>query len=87
VVHFSRPILVHFEKAIDIFLKIIDVLGREVGNLVNEYQNAGEYGVQFDGHILSGGIYFIKLQARIHPSDFGEQANDFVDVKKCVLIK
>jgi hypothetical protein len=83
----STTISYSIPQASFVFLKIIDVLGREVGNLVNEYQNAGEYGVQFDGHILSGGIYFIKLQARIHPSDFGEQANDFVDVRKCVLIK
>jgi hypothetical protein len=70
-----------------VFLKIMDVLGREVGNLVNEYQNAGEYRVQFDGHNLSSGMYFLRLQARLHLADFGEQANDFVDVKKCVLIK
>jgi hypothetical protein len=83
----STTISYSIPQASFVFLKIIDLLGREVGNLVNEYQNAGEYRVQFDGHNFSSGMYFIRLQARLHPADFGGQANDFVDVRKCVLIK
>ncbi len=57
-------------------LKIIDVLGREIESLVNEEQNPGEYHIRYDGHQLSSGIYFLKIEA-----------GNFVDIKKCMLIK
>ncbi len=60
----------------NLILKIFDVLGREVIELVNEKQNAGNYSVTFDGSGLSGGVYFYKLEA-----------GDFVEVKKMILIK
>jgi len=52
-------------------LKIYDVLGNEISKLVNEFQSAGNYNVNFNGSNLSSGIYFYKLQA-----------GNFVDVKK-----
>lgn len=42
-------------------LKIYDVLGNEVGNLINENLSPGKYEVQFDGANLSSGIYIYKL--------------------------
>ena len=44
-------------------LFIYDVLGREVGILVNEIQDAGYYNVNFSGAGLASGIYFYRLQA------------------------
>ncbi len=44
-------------------LKVYDVLGNEVSNLVNEYKNAGSYEVNFDGSQLSSGTYFYKLES------------------------
>lgn len=46
-------------------LSVYDVLGREVKNLVNEYQSAGEYSTSFDarGMNLTSGIYFYTLQS------------------------
>jgi hypothetical protein len=44
-------------------LKIYDVLGNEVSTLVNEYQPAGNYQINFDAKNLSSGIYFYRLQA------------------------
>lgn len=38
-------------------LKIYDVLGREVGTLVNTVQNPGRYDVKFDGSHLASGVY------------------------------
>lgn len=44
-------------------LKVFDVLGNEVANLVNEYKNFGSYEVNFDGSKLSSGTYFYRLEA------------------------
>lgn len=42
-------------------LKIYDVLGREVGLLVNRIENAGQHEVMFDATKLSSGVYFYVL--------------------------
>jgi hypothetical protein len=57
-------------------LKIYDILGKEVADLVNEKQSPGEYEVTFDGSGLSSGIYFYKLTA-----------GDFKATKRFVLVK
>lgn len=57
-------------------LKVYNILGNEVKTLVNNYQNAGRYSVEFDGSNLSGGIYFYRIEA-----------NDFIQTKKMILIK
>ena len=57
-------------------LKVFDVLGKEVANLVNEYKNAGNYEVNFDASKLSSGTYFYQLKA-----------GQFTETKKLVLLK
>jgi photosystem II stability/assembly factor-like uncharacterized protein len=57
-------------------LKVFDILGREIETLVNAYQNAGSYVIQFYNNRLSSGIYFYRLSS----------GNYFV-TKKMVLIK
>jgi hypothetical protein len=57
-------------------IKIYDVLGREVGVLVNENQIAGQRTVDFDGSNLASGVYIYKITA-----------GDFTDTKKMILIK
>ncbi|HUI30546.1 MAG TPA: SMP-30/gluconolactonase/LRE family protein [Candidatus Acidoferrales bacterium] len=42
-------------------LRVYDLLGREVGTLVNEIEEAGAHEVKFDGSRLSSGIYFYRL--------------------------
>ena len=44
-------------------LKVFDVLGNEVGTLVNEYKPAGSYEVELNAKHLSSGVYFYKMQA------------------------
>ncbi len=42
-------------------LKIFDVLGREVAELVSESQSPGNYSVNFNASSLSSGIYFYRI--------------------------
>ncbi len=42
-------------------LKIFDIAGKEVGTLVNGFQQAGLYSKEFNATGLSNGIYFCKL--------------------------
>lgn len=57
-------------------LKIYDILGREVANLVNEELNIGTYNKTFNASGLSSGIYFYTLRA-----------GNFVETRKMILIK
>ncbi|MBK8945183.1 MAG: Type 1 glutamine amidotransferase-like domain-containing protein [Ignavibacteriae bacterium] len=43
-------------------LKVYDILGREVAELVNQKQNSGYYKIQFDGSNFPSGIYFYTLR-------------------------
>lgn len=45
-------------------LKIYDMLGREIATVVNDNLEAGRsYSVNFDGSLLSSGIYFARLES------------------------
>ena len=46
-----------------ITLKVYDLLGREVAQLVNEYKIAGDYEVQFNASNLPSGIYMYRFQS------------------------
>ncbi|MFZ1321630.1 MAG: T9SS type A sorting domain-containing protein [Ignavibacteria bacterium] len=48
-------------KTDNVSLKVYDALGREVADLVNQNQRAGNYDVEFDGSNLSSGIYIARL--------------------------
>jgi len=76
----STVIQYDIAKNSQVSLKVFDMLGHEVASLVNEYQNAGKYSVQFNTEngikSLSAGVYFYRLKA-----------GSFVSVKKLMLIK
>jgi hypothetical protein len=64
-------------------LKVLDILGREVATLVDEYRPAGNYEVEFNAASHSGnvrnlpsGVYFYQLKA-----------SNFVETKKMILMK
>lgn len=57
-------------------LKVYDMLGQEVAELVNEVQNEGSYNVTFDASNLASGVYAYELNA-----------GNFVSTKKMMLIK
>ncbi|MEJ5352415.1 MAG: T9SS type A sorting domain-containing protein [Melioribacteraceae bacterium] len=44
-------------------IKIYDVLGREIKELINEMKEAGYYKLEFDGNELSSGIYICTINA------------------------
>jgi len=52
------------------------VLGRQVGELVNEKLGLGTYKAQWDARGLASGVYFYQLQA-----------GEFVETKKLLLVK
>jgi len=58
-------------------LKVYDIVGYEVGLLVDKKQNAGSYEVVFDGSNLASGIYLYSLFAD----------GRLVDTKRMVLLK
>jgi len=44
-------------------LKVYDILGKKVAELVNQFQRPGNYTVRFDALGLPSGIYFCRLQS------------------------
>ncbi len=44
-------------------IEIIDLLGRKINTLVNEFQNSGKYQFTFDASELSSGIYFYRIKS------------------------
>jgi photosystem II stability/assembly factor-like uncharacterized protein len=57
-------------------IKVFDMLGREVSNLINEEQSAGQHEVNFKADNLPSGIYFYRINT-------GSSAI----VKKMILLK
>jgi len=73
-IKYSIPVKV--KNFVDVKLKIYDLLGREVGTLVNEPKSSGNYEVNFNASELSSGVYYYTLNA-----------DDFSVTKKMILLK
>jgi hypothetical protein len=73
-INYSLPI----ESKVSI--KIFDITGKEIKEIANDLQMAGNYSVQFNASDLSSGTYFYKITAE------GER-NKFVTTKKMILVK
>jgi hypothetical protein len=69
---------INFEipKTSYISLRIFDVAGKEVSDLINEIKNPGKYSINFDGTNFASGTYFCRLES-----------NEFILIKKMLLIK
>lgn len=63
-------------KSGKVTLKVYDILGSEVATLIDALQETGRYEVNFDAGRLSSGVYIYTLNV-----------NDYVNVKKMVLLK
>jgi len=64
------------KNAGNVSLKVFDISGKEVADLVSKQQAVGTYEVSFDGSNLTSGTYFYRLQT-----------SDFAETKKMTLIK
>lgn len=63
-------------KTGEVHLKVYDILGRVVTELISDNLSAGYHKIEFNASNLASGIYFYSLKA-----------GDFVAVKKLMLIK
>ncbi|NOX66925.1 MAG: T9SS type A sorting domain-containing protein [Chlorobi bacterium] len=72
----SRSNMSELKFALQVQLKVYDILGREVATLVNEQQQPGTYEVKFDASSMPSGIYIYKLSA-----------GQFMSAKKMLLLK
>ena len=57
-------------------LKVFDVSGREVSQLIKENMSAGSYNYDFNASHLSSGVYFYRLETE-----------GFTDIRKMMLVK
>jgi len=80
---FNPSTRISFSLAIDskVSLKIFDVLGQEVASLVNQDLTQGVHTYDFNASSINSGVYFYKIEAT------GVNGNEFVDVKKMILVK
>lgn len=63
-------------KASFVKVKVYDLLGKEIANLINTEMEPGRYDVNWDGTNFASGIYFYRIEAK-----------DFTKVMKMILIK
>ncbi len=63
-------------KAVQVELRVFNMLGQLIAIMVNEKRAAGSYTVRWDGSQAASGIYIYQLKA-----------GDFVEAKKMVLLK
>lgn len=75
---FNPSTVIHYRLPVDDFvtLNVYNIVGSEVGLLVQGYKAAGDYDVGFDARNLPSGIYFYRLSAR-----------NFTETRKMVLIR
>jgi photosystem II stability/assembly factor-like uncharacterized protein len=64
-------------KETNVIIRLYDVTGREVKELVNEKKQPGEYTVKLKGDNLSSGVYFYRLTT----------SSGYTAVKKLILLK
>jgi hypothetical protein len=80
---FNPGTMITFRLAADskVSLKIFNILGQEVADIVNANLTAGSHQVNFDASALNTGVYVYRIEAT------GIDGTSFVDVKKMILAK
>ncbi|MCX7832790.1 MAG: T9SS type A sorting domain-containing protein [Ignavibacteria bacterium] len=75
---FNHSTIINYSIPKSGFVQLIlyDALGREIVKLINEYQDIGEYQLNFEANNLSSGIYYYKLLL-----------DNYSEVKKLVITR
>ena len=75
---FNPTTIIKFQipKAGNVSLKVYDILGNEITTLVDGFKEVGQFEVYFNASSLASGVYIYRLNV-----------NDYVNVKKMVLLK
>ncbi|KXK52135.1 MAG: glycosyl hydrolase family 88 [Chlorobi bacterium OLB5] len=76
----STVISYDITSAANVSVKVYDMTGREVRTLVNSFQNAGTYAVNFNASNLASGIYFYVLRVNTG-------SNEITKTMKMILTK
>ena len=63
-------------KTSDVVISIYDVNGRQVTDILNSNKSAGYHTVKWNASDLASGLYFYQIKAE-----------NFTQVKKCILVK
>lgn len=79
---FNPSTFISYETAQKSFitLRIYDISGKEISGLINKYQEAGSYSIEWNGSELPSGIYFCELRSVT-------ETGVFTDVKRMMLLK
>lgn len=87
---FNPSTLISYQLSVTgkVTLKVYDLLGKEVATLVDEYKQAGDYGVNFNAETrrresLPSGVYFYKLSV----SSSLNPGRDLTQTRKMLLLK
>ena len=80
----KTTITYHLSKSSNISLKILDITGKELETLVQEFQSAGNYQINWQPKELISGIYFYKLEIKNLPSG---SEREFSETKKLIYLK
>jgi hypothetical protein len=75
VINFGLPV------EANVTVRVFDVLGQEVAQILNSNMKAGYHKVNFDASNLMSGMYIYRIQAK------GIDGSNFTDVKKMLLVK
>jgi hypothetical protein len=77
----NTSILFNLASESKVSLKVFDLLGQEIKQLVNSNLTAGHHTVEFDASQFNSGIYFYRLEA------IGSNGESFSAVKKMIFTK
>ena len=75
---FNPSTTINYNLPVDskVSIKVYDLVGKVVAELVNGIQSAGNHSINFNAKNLTSGIYFYRINA-----------GNYSDVKKMILIK
>lgn len=75
---FNPRTVIRFEAPVsgNVSLKVYNINGKEIAEIINEKLNAGTYETDFDGTGLTSGVYFYQMKA-----------GNFTDTRRMILIK